>query len=121
MNRDLIASSDTRVVVGLGATGLSCARYFRRMHLPFSMIDTRDVPPGLAMFQREFADVPLFYGDVPEGVIERASEVVVSPGVPLTDPVVVRAVESGAEVVGDIDLFVREATAPVIGITGSNA
>ena len=121
MNRDLIASSDTRVVVGLGATGLSCARYFRRMDLPFSVIDTRDVPPGLEVFQREFPDVPLFYGDVPAGVIERASEVVVSPGVPLTDPVVVMAIESGAEVVGDIDLFVREAAAPVIGITGSNA
>jgi UDP-N-acetylmuramoylalanine--D-glutamate ligase len=121
VNRDLIASSDTRVVVGLGATGLSCARYFSRMGLPFSVVDTRDEPPGLEIFQREFPAVPLFYGNIPADVIESASEVVVSPGVPLTDPVVVRAVESGAEVVGDIDLFVRDALAPVIGITGSNA
>jgi UDP-N-acetylmuramoylalanine--D-glutamate ligase len=47
--------------------------------------------------------------------------VVVSPGIALDDPVVVRAREAGAEIVGDIDLFIREAAAPVIGITGSNA
>jgi UDP-N-acetylmuramoylalanine--D-glutamate ligase len=32
-----------------------------------------------------------------------------------------RAVAAGAEVVGDIDLFMRAARAPVVGITGSNA
>jgi UDP-N-acetylmuramoylalanine--D-glutamate ligase len=121
VNQDVIASSDTRVVVGLGATGLSCARYLRRIGLTFSVIDTRDEPPGLADFQREFLDVPVFCGDIPAGLIESSSEVIVSPGVPLTDPVVIRAIESGTQVIGDIDLFVREAAAPVIGITGSNA
>ena len=36
-------------------------------------------------------------------------------------PIVLQAQAAGADVVGDIDLFMREAGAPVIGITGSNA
>ena len=36
-------------------------------------------------------------------------------------PIVLQAQAAGADVVGDIDLFMREAAAPVIGITGSNA
>ena len=121
MKQDLIASSDSRVIVGLGVTGVSCARYFKRLGLSFTVVDTRSEPPGLAEFEREFPDAPVFYGDVPDAVIESASELIVSPGVALDDPVVVTAVAAGAAVLGDIDLFVREAKAPVVGITGSNA
>ncbi|MEH6580413.1 MAG: UDP-N-acetylmuramoyl-L-alanine--D-glutamate ligase [Halioglobus sp.] len=118
---NLIASSDMRVVVGLGATGLSCARYFSRKGQAFTVVDTRSEPPGLAEFRRECPDVPVFFGDVPDAVIESASELVVSPGVALSEPLVSKAQSAGAEVIGDIDLFMREATAPVVGITGSNA
>ncbi len=121
MSQNVIASSDTRVVVGLGATGLSCARFLDRLGLAFSVVDTRDNPPGLAMFEKEFPDVPVFCGEVPAAVLESAAELVVSPGVALDDPLVVNAQAGGATIVGDIDLFMREATAPVIGITGSNA
>ena len=31
-----------RVVVGLGVTGLSCARHFRKKQLPFVLADTRE-------------------------------------------------------------------------------
>ena len=65
--------------------------------------------------------VPVYTGVYPLELLESASEVVVSPGIALDDPVVVRAREAGAEIIGDIDLFIREAAAPVIGITGSNA
>jgi len=121
VSQDLIASSDTRVVVGLGATGLSCARYLQRAELDFAVVDTREEPPGLAEFEQEFPGVPVFLGDIPDAVIEGASEFIVSPGVALDEPLVQRAREAGADIVGDIDLFVREAAAPVIGITGSNA
>jgi len=46
---------------------------------------------------------------------------IVSPGISLDEPVVQQARDAGVNIVGDIDLFMREATAPVVGITGSNA
>ncbi len=121
VTQDLIASSGDEVILGLGVTGLSCARYLHRQGRRFTVIDTRSAPPELATLQREMPDVPVFAGDIPESVINRGGEWVVSPGIALEDPLVERALAAGAEVVGDIDLFMRAARAPVVGITGSNA
>ncbi|MFU8764520.1 MAG: UDP-N-acetylmuramoyl-L-alanine--D-glutamate ligase [Haliea sp.] len=121
VTQDLIASSGDEVIFGLGATGLSCARFLHREGRRFTVIDTRSAPPELATLQREMPEVPVFAGDIPEAIVNRGGEWVVSPGIALEDPVVERAVAAGAEVVGDIDLFMRAARAPVVGITGSNA
>lgn len=121
VSEGLIASSVNRVVMGLGATGLSCARHLHRRGLPFAVADTRADPPGLAALRSEMPEVPVFAGDIPADLIESAGELIVSPGIALEDPLVVRAREAEVAIVGDIDLFVREAVAPVVGITGSNA
>jgi UDP-N-acetylmuramoylalanine--D-glutamate ligase len=117
----MIASSEHRVVFGLGVTGLSCARHLHRRGLPFTVVDTRVEPPGIHTLRAEMPDVPVFTGEVPPAVLESASELIVSPGIPLDNPLVQAAAAAGAAVLGDIDLFIREARAPVIGITGSNA
>ena len=119
--KDLIASSEYRVVVGLGVTGLSCARHLYRQGTSFSVVDTRSNPPGIEELRTEMPEVPVYAGDYPESLLADASELVVSPGIAMDDPLVLTAVEAGTAVVGDIDLFMREAKAPVIGITGSNA
>lgn len=117
----LIASTDNRVVVGLGATGLSCARYLQRSGVKFSVVDTREQPPGLAALRAEMPDVPVYTGTVPDDVIAAATELVVSPGVALDEPLVRDASAAGIPVIGDVDLFMRVAQVPVVGITGSNA
>ncbi|WP_116368748.1 UDP-N-acetylmuramoyl-L-alanine--D-glutamate ligase [Parahaliea mediterranea] len=117
----MIASSDTRVVFGLGVTGLSCARHLYRQGLPFCVVDTRADPPGIDALRAEMPDITVFAGDVPAAVVEGAGELIVSPGIALDEPLVAAAQAAGAHVLGDIDLFMREARAPVIGITGSNA
>jgi UDP-N-acetylmuramoylalanine--D-glutamate ligase len=117
----VIASSVNRVVIGLGVTGLSCARYFHRLGVPFSVVDTRPDAPGLEILRREMPEVTVFAGDYPAELISGASELVVSPGVALDAPIVQQARAAGVGIIGDIDLFVQAATAPVVGITGSNA
>ncbi|MEM1114546.1 MAG: UDP-N-acetylmuramoyl-L-alanine--D-glutamate ligase [Pseudomonadota bacterium] len=121
MAQDLIASSNRRVVFGLGQTGLSCARLLYRRGLPFAVIDSREEPPGLATFRAEMPEVPVHLGTLPEDLLLDAHELVVSPGIALDEPAVAKAMDAGVTVVGDIDLFVREARAPILGITGSNA
>ncbi|SUB18423.1 UDP-N-acetylmuramoylalanine--D-glutamate ligase [Pantoea agglomerans] len=49
-----------------------------------------------------------------------ADLIVASPGVALAHPILSEAVEAGIEIVGDIELFCREAQAPIVAITGSN-
>jgi UDP-N-acetylmuramoylalanine--D-glutamate ligase len=116
-----VLQSGYRVVVGLGSTGLSCARFLQQRNLPFTVVDTREQPPGLGELRRELPEVAVFTGDYPSELIAGAAEIVVSPGVAMDAPIVLEALAAGVAVVGDIDLFMREAAAPVVGITGSNA
>ena len=119
--QDLIASTNSKVVFGLGVTGLSCARFLYRQGLPFSVVDSRDNPPGLEELRAEMPEVKVISGAVPEDLLLGAGELVVSPGIALEEPAVAQAMAQGVPVIGDVDLFIREATAPVVGITGSNA
>lgn len=121
MSQSVIASNANTVVLGLGATGLSCARHLARSGRAFTVVDTRCEPPGLDELLNELPHVPVFLGDVPAAVVENAGELVVSPGLSLDEPLVLKAIAAGVDVVGDIDLFMRVASAPVVGITGSNA
>lgn len=50
-----------------------------------------------------------------------ARELYVSPGLSLRTPALVQAAAKGVRISGDIDLFAREAKAPIVAITGSNA
>ena len=128
MPRDLIATSaasgsgagERAAVVGLGATGLSCARYFTRRGVPCFVVDSRREPPGLADLRRECPDVEAVVGEIPASALRGAGRLVVSPGVPLNEPAVAAAIAAGVPACGDVDLFMREARAPVAGITGSN-
>ena len=116
----LIATDQKTVVVGLGITGLSCARYLSSRQKVFSVVDSRDNPPGLSELKAEFPDVDISLGGISEQALAGATELVVSPGVPLDQPAIAKAIKDGVSVCGDIDLFVAAAKAPVVAITGSN-
>lgn len=108
------------LIVGLGKTGLSCARYLARQGVDFAVTDSRAEPPGLAEMREELPDLALFLGGFRPEVFEAASRLVVSPGVALHEPLIRTAKERGVEILGDIELFARVAQAPVVAITGSN-
>ncbi len=114
----LIASSEAPVVVGLGSTGLSCVRHYAARGIPCVVVDSRAEPPGLE--QLRDIDPDLEVQPLDADVLQRAGRLVVSPGVALDDPAVAAAIDAGVSVCGDIDLFCEAASAPVIGITGSN-
>lgn len=108
------------LVVGLGVTGLSCVRHLLARGYDVSVIDSRATPPSLLELKREFPDVPVHTGSFDAGWFDRAEMLVVSPGVSLREPAVAAAIATGCEAVGDIELFVREAKAPVLAVTGAN-
>ncbi|POP53550.1 UDP-N-acetylmuramoyl-L-alanine--D-glutamate ligase [Zhongshania marina] len=116
----LIASDNRRIVIGLGKTGLSIARYFSKQGLSFAVADSRKAPPGLEQFQSEFPNIELSLGEFTVDQFLSATELVVSPGISLADPAIAAAKANGVEVSGDIEWFCREAAAPIVAITGSN-
>jgi UDP-N-acetylmuramoylalanine--D-glutamate ligase len=118
---NLIATSQLTVVIGLGMTGLSVARFLRKNNQRFVMMDSREAPPNIEIFKQEFGEIDVYLGELDKALLRRASEVVISPGVSLRTPALKEIIASGVSVVGDVELFARAVTKPVIAITGSNA
>jgi UDP-N-acetylmuramoylalanine--D-glutamate ligase len=108
------------VVVGLGKTGASCLRYLWKRGMPVSATDTRRAPPGLAELGDLAGKLDLRLGGFDLSLLDGASQVLMSPGVSLEEPIARAARERGIEVLGDVEVFARNAHAPVIGITGTN-
>ena len=109
----------TILIVGLGKTGVSVARYLRKHGLRFSVADSREKPPGLVDFLSEFPGVAV-ETRFEEKFFRKFDVLVVSPGVAVSEPAIVAARKAGAQVVGDIEIFARVVTKPVLAVTGSN-
>jgi len=112
------ASTGKDFVLGLGATGLSIARYLKRNDGDATFYDSRDEPPGIDELKDIFPDAKVVLGSnrLP-GKIDR---VIASPGIADNDQLLVKARKKKLEVISDIELFARDATAPFVAITGSN-
>lgn len=108
------------VVVGLGRTGLSCARYLQSRGLSFAVTDSRTAPPESSALEKLAPEAEARFGGFDEALLDGASQVVASPGVSLKEPFLMSAAARGIPIVGDIELFVREAKAPIAAITGTN-
>ncbi len=130
MNYDSLDLAGKNVLVlGLGDTGLSCARWLAARGAQVSVADSRAAPPHAARLSEWLPQVPLLTGPFDDARLQAAEMLVVSPGVPLAEPAVARAVAAGVEAVGDVELFARALRAlnarrehpmRVIAITGSN-
>ncbi len=113
------------LVVGLGDTGLSMARWLRRRGAEVRAADTRPAPPAAEALRRECPGLPVLLGGVPEAEVSGADIIAVSPGVDRRRGPVADAAKRGVPVVGDIELFAQALAArgdmpPLLAITGSN-
>ena len=105
------------LIIGLGATGYSCLKSLHG-RVPVAVCDTRANPPYLDAARTEFADTELLE---PAAVnFDDFDRAVISPGIGLDHCLARRARDADLEILGDIDLFLGLARAPVIAITGTN-
>ncbi|MTD41023.1 UDP-N-acetylmuramoyl-L-alanine--D-glutamate ligase [Erwinia sp. CPCC 100877] len=105
------------VIIGLGLTGLSCVDFFLARGVTPRVMDTRISPGGLDKLAPE---IERYLGGLNEDWLREADLIVASPGVALATPALAAAADAGVPIVGDIELFCREAQAPIVAITGSN-
>ena len=117
---ELISSSIRRGILGMGHTGRSVARFWAAQGIPFIAMDTRAEIGDDLTLRRELVGIESNFGEISEAVLRQVDLLVVSPGIAMDSEVIGLAQSLNIEVRGDIDLFVSEAQAPVIGITGSN-
>ncbi|ADZ91756.1 UDP-N-acetylmuramoyl-L-alanine--D-glutamate ligase [Marinomonas mediterranea] len=117
----LIGSDRVRAVVGLGKSGVSCVKFLAQKGLDFFVVDSRENPPGLDEIKAFCDEDKIFLGSLEALTKLGVTELFVSPGVALSNPVLKKLAEQGVEMRGDIDLFAEYVDAPFIAITGSNA
>ncbi|MEH6447650.1 MAG: UDP-N-acetylmuramoyl-L-alanine--D-glutamate ligase [Oleispira sp.] len=117
---NLITSDQKRLIIGMGQTGLSCARFLTAKGLSFDLCDTRELLPNQADIKSEFSQCQIFNGKLDGALLAQYNELIVSPGIAIAEPAIVFARQQGSRVRGDVDIFAEFVTKPVIGITGSN-
>jgi len=116
----ITAPAPRALIVGLGKSGLSAARHLSARGWDLAVTDSRESPPGQSAVSALQPGARAAYGRFDVSLLEGVALVVASPGVALDEPLMCAARERGIEVVGDVELFAREAAAPVVGITGTN-
>jgi len=112
------------LVLGLGVSGLSMARWLSRQGARVRVADTRTDPPCAAQLASELPDVPVATGGFRSPSFERVDLIAISPGISMAEPSVRLAASTGVPVVGDIELFAQAlpslGPSKVLAITGSN-
>jgi len=113
------------LVIGLGETGLSLARWLTAQGAQVCVADSRATPPGADTLYKEMPQVDAHFGPFRDESLIGIERIAISPGVPLAEPFVQRAIARGIPVVGDIELLAQEINAAplkpkVIAITGAN-
>lgn len=126
MNRQLQQSVTAQlankriVILGIGITGLSCARFLHRHNISFAVNDSRAMPISPGDFKHQFADNSLVFGHWDQALIAQADILIVSPGINISVPAISDAIAKNCDVIGDIELFCRLSDTPIIAVTGSN-
>jgi UDP-N-acetylmuramoylalanine--D-glutamate ligase len=112
------------LVLGLGETGLSLARWVARQGAQVRVADTRSAPPALDALRAALPDAEVITGAFDVRLLDGVDLVAASPGIPLAELICRAAAARGIEIVGDVELFARfVAERPgtrVIAITGTN-
>ncbi len=103
------------LILGLGRTGYSVVGHLANRNEKVTVADSRSLPPYLAKVRAQYPNVEVFTGGLPMDSLAQFDRIVVSPGVAVDS-----AISNAHNLIGDIDLFVESAHAPIIAITGSN-
>ncbi len=110
------------LILGLGSSGWAAACWLGRRGAELRVADNAAEPPNLARLRTLFPAVEVTLGDWNEADFLWADRIIVSPGVPMSHPMIQAALSRGIAVWSDVELFAQALPqhVQVIAITGSN-
>lgn len=114
------------VVLGLGDTGLSMARWLARRGARVRVADSRAEPPHAGALARELPQVPLATGTFSADTFRDMDCIAISPGIDRREAPIAQAEKRGLPLIGDVELFAqalphsKARNARVLAVTGSN-
>lgn len=111
------------LVIGLGASGKSVAKYLLAQGEAFDLADTRTELAGADWYAEHAPKAKLWLGPLTRQLLSQYRCLVVSPGLSIQQAPFTELTEQ--DIIGDIELFARHrnrhhAEVPLLAITGSN-
>jgi len=105
------------LVIGAAKSGVAAANWLAAHDVPVRLTD-RDANP-LLPYEVD-SRVERAFGVHSFDVLDGVTQIVLSPGVPMTIPLLQEATARGIEIIGEIELAYRNLKGTVIAVTGSN-
>jgi len=108
-------------IIGLAREGTALTRFLAERGTGVTVSDLKG-PEELGESIAALEGLPIRYalGSHPMEILDGADTLFVSPGVPLTVPIVVEAKRRGIPISSETRLFVELCPMPIIGVTGSS-
>ena len=110
------------LVVGLGRSGLSVARWLARERAEVTVSEIRaksELSPGMIREMSELG-IKLETGGHKKDTFLKAEMIIASPGVPLDIEPLKEAKKRGIPIIGEMELACRLIDIPVVAVTGTN-
>ncbi len=109
------------LVLGIGLTGLSCARFLTANNISFAVNDSRaQAISNLSQFMQDHNDPKVTLGAWDKTLIANADIILASPGIDLASPEIKGAITADCLIWGDVELYCRLTSTPILAVTGSN-
>ena len=111
------------LIIGLGKTGFSVARFLHQRAVPFRVMDDRKAPPFLDQLQVLCPNTEVSIGRFIQRWLDTSQVSIISPGVSSETPSIARAIaRNSRRVMSDIELFshYQNPLVPTVAISGTN-
>ena len=112
--------SKSKLILGIGVTGMSCADFFKSKDIPFKIFDTRDKDFFINYDFSSISSDSISFKKYPVNFLNDICEVIISPGLDKNHKIFKDIEEHNIDIVTDIDIFKRYCDTKLISVTGTN-
>ncbi len=109
------------LVVGSARSGVGAANLLRHYNIGVTVVDEKPAKEFRSLIRRfRRQGVTWYFGQWDKRIFEHARVVVVSPGVPLSHPIIKMASSIGLPVISEVELACYFTDTKIVAITGTN-
>lgn len=117
----MIVKDKRFLIVGMARSGQAAARFLIGRGAKVTLNDSKPLSSfGKALEGLVSAGCTDGMAKDPAELLDGIEYVVISPGVPIDSPFIIKAKEKGIEVLGEVELAARFCSATIVAITGTN-
>lgn len=121
-NTKMIFEEKKVLVIGTGKSGIAAAQLLQKKHAKLYVYDgNTDLTEEMIKKKSEaFAQAEILIGDISENTMNEIDMAVISPGVPMDQPLILRIKDHFIPVIGEVELAYQCGAGRLAAITGTN-